>query len=278
MSKEMSSVRYRNRKSAVIRFLPVYGCIANGLIYTAVGVIALLSFFKIRNGGADEGSMLLLIKDYFIGKVFIGVVLTGALCFIIWRYYEAITDPYGYGSNTWGITKRAGIGLSTLADILIAWTATRVLFGKAHFTTNGDPKEEQEAVAEILQHSWGNELIIFLGVIIIVVGLMQSWYVVTRGYRERLDIDHFSNSLTVVTHVMAWSGYIARGVIVGVIGFFLLRSGITESAERVVNTDKAFDFIGDHVGHLYFILTALGTICYGAFMFILAFTYDRDKD
>lgn len=77
---------------------------------------------------------------------------------------------------------------------------------------------------------------------------------------------------------MAWSGYIARGIILGIIGFFLVKAGTTENATDVVNTDKAFDFIGDHVGHLYFIVVALGTICYGIFMIILGITYNTDKD
>jgi hypothetical protein len=45
----------------------------------------------------------------------------------------------------------------------------------------------------------------------------------------------------------------------------------------VVNTDKAFDFIGDDVGHLYFIMVAAGTICYGLFMFVFGWYYDTDK-
>jgi len=46
----------------------------------------------------------------------------------------------------------------------------------------------------------------------------------------------------------------------------------------IVNTNKAFDFIGDHVGHVYFILVAIATICYGVFMFAQGIAYDTDKD
>ncbi len=115
------------RKKSFIHYLPVYGCISTGLIYTAIGVIALLSFFKVRDGGADESSMLALINDYLVGKIFIFIVLAGTSCYIIWRFYEAVTDPYDYGSKAIGIAKRIGICLSTIADIMIAYTAMRVL-------------------------------------------------------------------------------------------------------------------------------------------------------
>jgi hypothetical protein len=111
-----------------------------------------------------------------------------------------------------------------------------------------------------------------------VTAATQLIYGITKGYKERIDMEHFSRRVKNLTHILAWSGYIARGIILGIIGFFLVKSGITENAKIVVNTDKAFDFIGDHIGHLYFILVALGTICYGIFMFMLGVAYDTDKD
>jgi hypothetical protein len=57
-----------------------------------------------------------------------------------------------------------------------------------------------------------------------------------------------------------------------------VRAGIFNNAKYVVNTDKAFDFIGDHVGHVYFIIVAIGTICYGIFMVAQGIAYDADKD
>jgi hypothetical protein len=266
------------RRKSFIHYLPVYGCISTGLIYAAIGVIALLSFFKVRDGGADEGSMLAMINDYLVGKIFIFIVLSGTLCYIIWRFYEAVTDPYEYGKKAIGIGKRIGICLSTVADILIVNTAIRVLLGTGHIMLNGQPHEEQEKVASLLQEPWGNEIVVALGMLVIITAVMQLVYGITKGYKERIDIEHFSRGVQTVTHGLAWTGYIARGIILGIIGFFLAKAGFIGNAKVVVNTDKAFDFIGDHIGHLYFILVAIGTICYGIFMFVLGVAYDTDKD
>jgi hypothetical protein len=67
-------------------------------------------------------------------------------------------------------------------------------------------------------------------------------------------------------------------LILGITGYFYLKSGVTENSDLIVDTDKAFDFIGDNIGHIPFLITAAGTICYGIFMFILASAYDTDKD
>lgn len=266
------------KKKTFIHYFPVYGCISTGLIYVTVGVIALLSFFKVREGGADESSMLALISDYIAGRIFIWIILVGTLCYVFWRFYEAVTDPYGYGRRAPGIAKRIGICFSTIADIMIAYTAVRVLLGTGNIMLNGQPREEQEAVDSLLRELWGNEAIIVIGLLIMVAAITQLLYGVTKEYSERIDMGHFRSGVKIFTHVMAWSGYVARGIIVGIIGFFLVKSGITQDATVVVNTDKAFDFIGDHVGHFAFILVALGTICYGVFMFIHGIAYDPDKD
>ena len=138
---------------------------------------------------------------------------------------------------------------------------------------DGQPEEQREVVGQILREDWGDWTIIGIGVTIAVTALIQFFYGITKGYNERLDIAHFSAPKKRVIHYLAWAGYLARGVILGIIGFFFIKAGILENAEQVVNTDKAFDFIGDNVGHVYFILVAIGTICYGLFMFALGITY-----
>ena len=75
-------------------------------------------------------------------------------------------------------------------------------------------------------------------------------------------------------HAIAYAGYFSRGVILGIIGFFLVKSAVKNNSDYVVNTDKAFDFIGDNVGHVWFILVAIGTIAYGLYMFMLGLNYD----
>jgi hypothetical protein len=261
-----------------IHYLPIYGCMATGMVYSAIGVIAMLSFLRIRDGGADESSMIAVLHDSLIGWVFIWIILLGTLSYIIWRLYEAFTDPYGYGKDLKGKAKRTGIALSTIADVLIVYAAIRVLIGTDNIQVNGEPVEERAMINSVLQYSGGNWFVVGIGVVVFFTAIVQFLYGVTRGYKERVDMDHFRRSIRNTVHFLAWCGYFARGIILGITGFFFIKAGLMEDARHVVNTDKAFDFIGDHVGHVYFILIAMGTICYGLFMFMLGLTYDTDKD
>lgn len=265
-------------KQRFVHYLPLYGSISTGLIYLAIGVIAILSFLKLKDGGADESSLLAFLDDYFFGKILIGILILGMASFVFWRIFEAIKDPYRYGSDLKGISRRTGIGLSSIADAFIAFAAVRILLNIGNVQEDGEPTEQRETVANILTEDWGQGIIIALGLIIAGTALVQFWYGITRGYRERLDIAHFNKEKQQVLHLFAWMGYSARGIILGIIGFFLLKAGYLEEARHVVNTDKAFNFLGDHVGYLPFILVAIGTICYGLFMFAMGITYDVDNE
>lgn len=270
-------MKHTQKKRTIIHYLPVYGCIATGIMYTGIGVIALLSFFKLRQGGADESSLLAILDDSVVGKIFIWIILLGTVCYVIWRFYETITDPYGYGKGMKGMARRVGISLSTVADILIVLAAIRVLLGTSHIQPDGQPEEEREMVRNMLQND-GRWLVVSIGLTYLATGVIQLLYGITRGYRERVDIEQFSSLFRHTVHFLAWAGYFARGIILGIIGIFFVKAGLLNEARYIVNTDKAFDFIGDQVGHVWFILVALGTICYGCFMFAQGIAYDTDRD
>ena len=270
-------MKERKQKKSFTRYLAVWGCICTGIVYTGIGVIAILSFLKIKRGGADESSMLVYLYTFLVGKILVWLILSGMICFIIWRIYETVKDPYEYGNNASGILRRSVIAFTGLADALIAYAAVQAFLGIGGSVQTGEPVGEREMTRQILRESWGVEVLVGVGGILLLIAIAQLGYVITNTYRERLDIDHISHWKQTAIHILAWAGHFARGIILGIIGFFLIKAGITEKQEYVVNTDKAFDFIGDHIGHVYFIIVAIGTICYGFFMFILGIFYDPDK-
>lgn len=262
----------RGKKKDWVHYLPELGSMATGFLYGGIGVIALLSFFKIRDGGADESSLLLVLNDSIVGKIIVIGILTGTSCYIVWRIYEAINDPYQYGLSGKGIARRTGIALSTVADALIVFAGIRVLLGTSHIQANGQPTEER-AMTEALLEAGDDWVIILLGNAILFTAVVQLVYGFTKGYKERLDETGFKPFVLKILHGIALYGYTARGIILGITGFFFLQAGLLHKADVVVNTDKAFDFIGDHVGHVFFIVVAIGTIAYGLFMIALGLTY-----
>lgn len=268
----------KRKQNTLIRYLPVYGCIATGIIYGAIGIIAILSFLKVRHGGADETRLMAILNQFVWGKVLIVIILAGSLSYIIWRFYETFTDPYHYGKDASGLAKRTGISLSTVADILIVFSAFKFLLGIGNLDEADQLGQQREMVGNFMQKTWGIKAVITIGVIYIFTALVQLIYGVTRGYRERLEVEEFKPLPRKLVHFLGITGYFARGIILGITGFFYIKAGLSADPGLVVDTDKAFDFIGDNIGHAAFIIVAAGTIFYGIFMFVLGIAYDIDRD
>lgn len=271
-------MKEKDNKRSWVHYAAMWGCIATGLVYLSIGVIALLSFLKLKQGGADEGSLLVYLDQYGAGKVLVWIILLGMLAFITWRLYETVADPYHYGNSWKGLVKRSAIALSSLADALIAYSAAQALWDFGNLKKGGQPVQERNTVQNVLEWNWGSAVLCAIGIVILLTAIIQLGYVINRTYRERLNAEHLAKWKRTTIETLAWYGHFARGIILGIVGFFLVKAALTGNAQLVVNTDKAFDFIGDHVGHFYFILVAAGTICYGLFMVLFGFYYDSDKD
>lgn len=269
----------KKEKSIFVHKLARVGAVAIGIVYLLVGVIALLSLMRVRYGGADEASVLNLMDEIPLGQALIAVVLLGLVAYIIWKFYDAVEDPYGYGKSWRGIGKRIGVAAAGLAYGMIAYSAVQALLNlSGGGGTHGRPTEQRNMVADVLQWNGGNWLIGLFAVLVAFTGIAQFIYVFKKGYLNKLEISSISKTKKRIITILAWAGHFARGVILLIIAFFLIRASFQSDPSEVVNTDKAFNFLGEQVGHWSFVLVAAGTICYGFYMFALSVYYDFQED
>jgi hypothetical protein len=268
------SVMEENKKNKLLKTLTLVGCFSTGIIYSSVGIIAILSFLKLKKGGADESSFFVLLNGFLAGRILLWLIILGAVCFIIWRFYEAFKDPYHIGKDTKGILTRTGAAFSSGADAFIALSVLQAIFDQQKAPITGEPVQQRNMVAHLLQFNWGYIAVMAIGIIVLITAVVLVLYGLSKSFTEAMKSDDFSKKQKRVLHAIAYGGYFSRGIILLIIGFFFVKSAIKNNSTYIVNTDKAFDFIGDHIGHPWFILTALGTVAYGVYMFILGLHYD----
>lgn len=254
-----------------------FGCMATAVVYILLGLFALLSLLRLKEGGADEASVLKFFEDVQLGKVVISLILLGMLAYMVWRFYEAIKDPYQYGSRGKGVTIRLLTAFSAISDGLIAWPAIESLIGMNPATKSGNPEAQRESINSLMQHPVGVWAVVIIGSITLVTAIVQFVYVFKEAYEERIDFHQLSPVKRTIITSVGYAGHIARGIILGIIGFFMLKAAITQNGQFVVNTDKAFDFLGDEIGKPVFAAIAFGTICYGFFMIAMGYYYDFRK-
>ena len=261
----------------LFRQLARFGCIATGLVYAMLGLFALLSLFRLKHGGADESSLLKFFEDVQFGKVVISLIMLGMVAYMIWRFYEAINDPYRYGRQWKGILVRLLTAFSAISDWLIAWPAIESLIGMNPASKDGEPVAQRHSFEKLLQQPIGVWVVSIIGCITMITAVVQFIYVFKEAYEERIDLQKLQPFKRKIIHTLSYSGHIARGIILGLIAFFLLKAAATQNGQYVVNTDKAFDFLGDEIGKGVFAIVAIGTICYGFFMMVMGYYYDFRK-
>lgn len=251
------------------------GCASIGTVYVLVGVFALIALTGRLIEVADEERIVYVLLGVPGGAVLIWGIVTGAAGYVVWRIVEVLTDPYDFGSDWRGRAVRAGVAITAVGYGLIAFSAARIALHGARTTESDAAEQEQQLlVAQVLEWPAGQLLVGLVGAIVVVVGLMQFGLVIRRAYTTEVHMKPLSPRGQTIVHFLAWYGYSARGVILTLLGYFLLRGAVSRDPAAVGDTDTAFDYVGGGlIGDSAFAIVAIGTIAYGIFMYANAWHY-----
>lgn len=260
----------------LVYFLARWGCFSIGVVYLLIGVVSLLSLLGLKDGGADEDSILDSLRALPLGELLIWLLIGGLIGYSVWRVFEAITDPYEFGKEPKGLAIRAGVALSAIAYAMMVYAALQAYMEDGSGADN--EVEQQLLVAKVLGWQAGRWLIGAVGLITAITALVQFKFVIAGDHNPRLSVSHLSIAFRKTIDVLAWAGYFARGIILLVLSYFFFMAAFKDSPWEIGNTDTAFDFIGKGIiGHSLFVLVGLGTIAYGLFMFVFGVYYSFQK-
>jgi hypothetical protein len=263
-----------DRLKRAARPLAILGCVSIGTVYIIVGVLALLALAGVLTDAADEERMVRVVMDLPAGAVVIWTIVAGIAGYIVWRTIEAVADSYDFGSDWKGMTRRTAIALSAFGYGVIAWSAARIALSDEQGSTESGEEAQQLLVGRVLDWPGGEWWIGGAGVALLITAGVQVVLMVRRSYAQEIVLDERSAPARALIHGLAWYGYAARCAILGVLGYFFLKSARTGDPSEVGDTDTAFDFIGGGtVGDTLFFVVAAGTIAYGLFMYACARYY-----
>lgn len=248
------------------------GLMAKGVVYCLVGILAFMAAFEI--GGSSErdlnkqGIFRFILHQPF-GQFLLALVATGLVCYALWRLTQAFLDTERKGTDAKGIGRRLGYGFSGLSYGFLAYGSFRMVLGNQG--NQGGDSSRQSLVGELLQKPFGQWLVGLIGVGIIGIGLYQIYRAWSGKYLKNVRTSSIKTELKEMIIRSGKIGYIARGVVWGLIGYLFIKAALEANASEAGGSSRAFAFL-EKASYGSFLLgaVALGLFCYGIFMFVRA--------
>jgi hypothetical protein len=247
-----------------IDWLARLGLAARGLVYVTVGIIAMQIAAGSESSQADRNGALHVLASTTAGKVAIVIAVVGFIGYALWRLTEAI---WGHQDEE-GI-KRWGKGAFSLFRAgLYGWFAVSAIMLLAGSSSGGSDKASNEWTSRLMKQPFGHYLAIAAGIGFIAVALGLIWRGVTTKFEEKLKLGEMSPAMKSAVQKVGLVGNVARGVVFGIVGVFLIVAAVTFDPKKARGLDGSLRTLADNGwGQVVLWAVALGLVAYGLYSF-----------
>jgi hypothetical protein len=237
-------------------------------LYALVGVLALKVALLGRGQTPDRESALKTIADEPFGRFLLGAIAVGLAGYALWQLARAVLGGNLEGGEDESIWKRFGYAARGIFYGALFVTTTMIVLGADE---GGSKQEEDRATAYLLDLPAGPLLVGAAGLAFVGAGLWNVYRGVTTKFREKLKLRKLSDAEDKAYTVIGVVGFVARGVVFGLIGVFLIRAAYQYDPQEAVGIDGALAELAQaSYGPLLLGLTAAGLFAFGLYSFVEA--------
>jgi hypothetical protein len=257
------SVVSRSQNRGWVRVLARVGLVAKGISYALVGILAIK--VAVGDGGktTSRTGALQAVADEWFGKALLIGLALGFAAYALWRlaqtFFEADDDAKGWG-------KRAGYFARAAIYAGLTYSTVKLLTGAHEESQSG---KAHKATAEAFSWPAGRWIVAAAGVAIIGAGLWNGYRAVTRNFEDKWNRGKMSE----VEH--KWGGrvgvvgFLARLVVFGLIGVFVVKAAIDYNPRDAIGLDGALAKLATHSYGTWLLgATAAGLIAYAVYCFV----------
>lgn len=239
-----------------------FGVAGLGVVYLLLGWLAAQLAFGGSDQSADNTGALKELAGNGAGKVLLVVLAVAFVAYALWQFYEAAAGFHHYSGRKRTTKRIAAVGKGLLG-LALAFTSFRVVSGSGQESSS---EQQKDLTARVLEAPGGQVLVILVGVVIVAL----SAYLIYRGW-SREFLEKLQGRPSHRVELLGVAGYVARGVVFGVLGILVVIAGFREEAERSRGLDAALKTLQDQpFGTALLILVALGLAAFGVYELLTA--------
>jgi hypothetical protein len=217
----------------------------------------------------DKAGVFSTIMDWKGGKIILGLLILGLICYSIWRVIQAFGWNDEKDNRKKNIAVKIRYFFSGLVYASLSLFAIKMLF----FDDKGSGDNKQDMVQSLLNKWYGQWAVGLVALIFIGVGIYQIYYGLSEKYRKHASMHRNNNEQILL--IAGKVGYIARGIVWLIIGWLFVKAALHSNSSEAGDTSEAFGFLSESDYGTYLLAAmGVGLLCYGLFNFIRV-RYDR---
>jgi hypothetical protein len=246
------------------------GLVAKGVSFAIVGVLAIK--LATGNGGkatSRQGALQTLSHSGF-GKVLLVLLAAGFAAYALWRFVQAFAEKDEEGgekgkAKKWG--KRVGyVGRGLIYAGLTASTAKILVDSGQQQSQN---QKAHGATATVLGWPGGRWIVGAVGIAIVGVGLWNLYRGLTKKFEDKWRTGEMSHSERTWGGRAGMAGHVARFVVFGLIGVFVIKAAVEYNPKDAIGLDGALQKLAHHsYGPWLLGLTASGLVAYALYCLV----------
>jgi hypothetical protein len=237
------------------------GYASKALIYAIVGGLALAAATNQGGRVTDTSGALKVILSQPFGE-FLLILLGIGLCgYSVWRFMDAFQDPDRHGTQFKGIVLRIGNAVRGAIYGALGVEAFRLVRG----LQGSSDKEAELWAARIMDWPLGVWAIGIAGAIVAIYGVSEVVDSFKGKRDELIDLTCLPRSWRGPAESLSRFGVGARGVVIVVLGIFLVRAAMAHDPSEAAGTRESILELANAVsGRWILVALALGFLAYAA--------------
>ena len=236
------------------------GFLAKGLVYALIGALAIQVAFG-DSEKTDQQGALQTVAEKPGGSVVLWLMVLGFVGYAVWRFSEAAWGRRDETDEKKRTLKRLGSAANGLIYLGFGVLAFRtVTAGSSGGSTSAD------VTATVLKWPGGQTIVFVAGLVVIAIAIGLTVRGLKTDFEKHLDTGRMSQTTFKAVRRLGQVGYVARGVVFGLVGIFVCKAAMDYQPDKASGFDVALKSIaGAPFGQFLLVLAGLGLICFGAY-------------
>jgi hypothetical protein len=237
------------------------GFVARGLIYAIIG------FFAFEVAVSDTGKLtnqqgaIETVSNQPLGGLLLLLLAIGLGGYAVWRLFRAMLG-HGPEDSDSTLDRLGGLGSGVVyAGLCLA--AIKVLTGSSAAGPSSNP---DRTTAGVFDWPAGRWLVGLAGIVMVAVGAYQLVKGVRRKFLEEIKTERMSSATETWITWIGTVGHVARAIVFGLVGWFLVKAAYEFDAKEAVGLDGALTKVLDAAyGPWLLGFVAAGLIAFGIY-------------